>query len=399
MGTTIGKHPKFQTTGVDWLDNPPDRNPMSVSLWDLFDKELFQQMREEGYIRIGMLDGCVLAIANYTEKAQYEQKWNPVTLQCRGLIFDVFTHNVVARPFPKFFNWDDSSQPYPPRSECVLMPKMDGSLGVLYYHDDGYKIATRGSFVSDQAIHATQRLREIAAEWEPVFHVDMTYLFEIIYPENRIVVDYGGQDTLVLLDVIDNFTGTSRFDLFDDLMWPDKVERKHALFSDDLIHDIPQGEEGFVLYWPYQNLRVKMKSAEYLGLHKLIFGLNARIVWERLGAGESWQQICDGLPDEFHPWVKGIAEDLSEQAARIATEAAKQYQRCLQRMRPEYYDGVPLTDATKQDRKAFAEVAKGEPLRGLLFMLYDGKDIWNAIWNSLRPSGSDGIRVLSEDVS
>lgn len=314
---------------IDWIDNEPDINPMSISLWQLFDRDLFIKMREEGYIRVQTLDNSVLAIANYSEKAQYEQKWNPVTLQCRGLIFDVFTHSVVARPFPKFFNWDDSSQPYPPQSQCVLMPKMDGSLGILYYHDDGYKIATRGSFTSDQAVHATAVLRETMQVWEPVFHNEVTYLFEIIYPMNRIVVDYGDNDMLVLLDVIDNLTGESRFDRFEELDWPNKVSRRNVIFNDSLVHEIPQGEEGFVMYWPYQNMRVKMKSADYLALHKMIFGLNARMVWERVKEGETWEQICDNIPDEFHPWVKKIATDLQQEHDRIYRQVLAEYRSML----------------------------------------------------------------------
>lgn len=364
-----------------------------VSLWELFDRDLFVQMREEGYVRVQVLDNSVLAIANYTEKAQYEQKWNPVTLQCRGLIFDIFSENVVARPFPKFFNWDDSSQPYPPQSQCVLMPKMDGSLGILYFHDDGYKIATRGSFTSDQAVHATRELRDTMKFWNPVFHVQATYLFEIIYPENRIVVDYGDQDSLVLLDVIDNLTGESRFDLFDQLDWPYKVSRKSVIFNDSLIHDIPQGDEGFVLYWPYQNMRVKMKSAEYLALHKLIFGLNARIVWERVGNGETWQDICDGLPDEFHSWVRGVAERLERERDDILRETKVRYDSIR----------AQLAALGRHTRKDFAlELQRrgySNPLRGYLFMLEDGRDITGEIWKNIKPSGTDQIKVLSEDVA
>ncbi len=41
---------------------------------------------------------------------------------------------------------------------------------------------------------------------------DKTYLFEIIYPENRIVIDYGDSDDLILLSIINNETG------FDELL-------------------------------------------------------------------------------------------------------------------------------------------------------------------------------------
>ncbi|HRF99146.1 MAG TPA: hypothetical protein PLZ51_28235, partial [Aggregatilineales bacterium] len=74
--------------------------------------------------------------------------------------------------------------------------KMDGSLGILYRWQGAYYIATRGNFDSDQAIWATIFLRT---------HYDLhnladeyTLLFEIIYPDNRIVVNYGQRQDLVL---------------------------------------------------------------------------------------------------------------------------------------------------------------------------------------------------------
>ncbi len=48
-----------------------------------------------------------------------------------------------------------------------------------------------------------------ASPWPPVLLEGCTYLFEILYPENRIVVDYGKTEDLILLDVIDVGSGLS----------------------------------------------------------------------------------------------------------------------------------------------------------------------------------------------
>ena len=138
-------------------------------------------------------------------------------------------------------------------------------------------------------------------------------------------------------------------------------------------------------------MRVKMKSADYLTLHKMIFGLNARVVWERMGQGEHVNEIMDGLPDEFHQWVKDIAGDLSEQAAQIATEAAKQYR--------DVFNKVKDIEDPHERRKAFAKSAAAMPMKKYLFMLYDGKDIWDSVWNNIRPSGVETIKVIPEDVA
>ena len=61
-------------------------------------------------------------------------------------------------------------------------------------------MATRGSFESDQAIHATRRLndyrfhRDTARRW--------TLLVEIVYPANRIVCDYTDRDGLIMLGAV-----------------------------------------------------------------------------------------------------------------------------------------------------------------------------------------------------
>jgi RNA ligase len=145
-------------------------------------------------------------IFNYTEKAQYEKHWNYVTKQCRGLIHR--RGEVLARPFDKFFNLGehdyDTSDVFAPDRLVEMTDKMDGSLGILYpWPGDGFKmrhqwaIATRGSFESEQAIHATDVLRNKYPDFKPA--PGFTYLFEIVYPENRIVLDYGDQDDLILL--------------------------------------------------------------------------------------------------------------------------------------------------------------------------------------------------------
>lgn len=366
-----------------------------VSMWDLFPQPLFNEMVREGYVNIQR--NGYLEIANYSNKTQYEQKWNEVTLNCRGLIYDIRTKIVIARGFKKFFNWDDSTQPYPPSGTCIRMPKMDGSLGILYpcwdYPNEGYHIATRGSFGSDQAKEATKMFDEVYGS--EFFRNDdgfdttkYSYLFEIIYPENRIVVDYGSERKLVLLDVLETATGKSDLAAFDETPWPHKVEKLLLKgFADTMASEIPDGEEGFVFYWPSKDFRVKMKSAEYLEIHKLVFGLNARVVWERLGKGETWQEICEKIPDEFHPWVRNLNNSLYQQQRDIIVEVGRQWASVLSLLPKEF------------TRKEFAEKAVRFPLKQYLFMFYDNKSIANEVWNTLKPSGVDKITTLSEDTA
>ena len=77
-----------------------------------------------------------------------------MTRKCRGLILNVSTGEVLAQPFPKFFNYQEhitKSRPIP-NEPPIVSEKLDGSLGILYQLNIVLYIAMRGSLMSDQAV-------------------------------------------------------------------------------------------------------------------------------------------------------------------------------------------------------------------------------------------------------
>jgi RNA ligase len=141
---------------------------LATTIADIFDSQLFAEMVDDGYVRIQTHPTLPLKIANYAEKAVYERVWNPVTRQCRGLIFDADSGEVLARPLPKFWNTHEAEAGALDLNEpAVVMDKADGSLAVIWTAPDGPAVATRGSFTSEQATHATNLLRTRYADWTP----------------------------------------------------------------------------------------------------------------------------------------------------------------------------------------------------------------------------------------
>lgn len=190
-----------------------------MNLDKLMDPGLLHARIEEGYVKVRHHPTLPYRILNYSELAAYSRTWDEVTLQCRGLIVDD-QNEVIARPFPKFFNdgeHDGDRLPQLDLSAPVeVTDKLDGSLGILYPNEGEWAIATRGSFESDQAKWATRHYEdEYADHFTP--QPGYTYLFEIIYKANRIVVDYDFED-LVLLAVVDNEESISSGQRFEELI-------------------------------------------------------------------------------------------------------------------------------------------------------------------------------------
>jgi RNA ligase len=326
-----------------------------------------------------------LTILNYTERCQYERGlWNPVTLACRGLIHDA-DGNIIARPFRKFFNYGQSEAgALDLAARCIATDKLDGSLGILYYDGAEWSIATRGSFDSEQARHATALYRrEYAPRFTPP--AGWTLLFEIVYPENRIVLDYGGRDDLILLGGVDIATGRSRGTGFPALCgWPGPRAEKfgYQTVADALAAPPRPNAEGLVLHLIDSDERVKIKQEDYVALHRIVTGLNERMVWEHVAAGKPVSELLGALPDEFHSWVVEVADRLVATVERNAADVETAYSTILAAL-PE--------SATRKD---FALAAKAYPFAGYLFSRLDGKDYRARLWQDAYPAGRLGPRGL-----
>ena len=110
---------------------------------------------EEGLVYKQVHPTLPLTIWNYTEKVQYDNLWDGVTIQTRGLVTDD-EGNIIARPFKKFFNIEEKR--YVPTEKFDVYEKLDGSLGILFNYKGEWIMSTRGSFISEQAIKGSSEI-------------------------------------------------------------------------------------------------------------------------------------------------------------------------------------------------------------------------------------------------
>jgi RNA ligase len=330
-----------------------------------------------------------LDIYNYSRDCQFSESWDEITLNMRGTVLDR-EGNIVARVFPKFFNMEEHKPEEIPNEEFEVFEKMDGSLGILFHYEGEWHLATRGSFVSDQAIKGKEILSRYRYE---KLIPGYTYLFEIIYPENRIVCDYGYED-LVMLAVIDNKDGYElrihdndihlegiRFaNLYNNLGF--KIVKKYDGVQDykQLKSMIKNNAEGFVIKFK-SGFRMKIKGEEYVRLHRLLTNFSNVDIWELLKDGRDLDEFLDRVPDEFDKWVKKTIQDLQYHKYAIEERAGKTH---------DYFRYGKYNDReTEPTKKEFAEhleFCKVEPsIRSICFAMWDGKNYDHITWKIIKP--------------
>lgn len=337
-----------------------------------------------------------LSIYNYSRECQYNGNWDRYTLACRGLVLDT-EGNVIAKPFPKFFNYEEikddkyahcegcrksgmincgyfdecggwEMRSVIPNESFEVYEKMDGSLGIIFHYEGEWHMATRGSFTSEQAIKGKELLDKLS---KTALIPGYTYLVEIIYPENRIVVDYGDEEKLVVLGAYNNETGKEvKVDEMVNEGW--EVVMKYKTWGEDwetLKKEISKDNEGYVIRFS-GGMRMKIKGNEYVRLHRILTNFSTKDIWELLKNGEPLEPFLDRVPDEFDAWVKEVVKDIQIRFENIV----KDYNTIFWSI----YD---------DDKKVFAERAKRYPHPSLLFALYDkkNKSAYDYVWKLLKP--------------
>ena len=316
-----------------------------------------------------------LSIWNYSPEVQYRQLWDDITLQCRGIVTDD-EGNVVARPFKKFFNIEEGK--HNPTEEFEVFEKMDGSLGILFNYKDEWILATRGSFTSEQS----KKGRELLDNY-PLEKLDKnnTYLFEILFIENMIVVDYKGYEGLVLLGAFNTETGEevpySELKLLEGF----DVVKKYDGIKDytTLKSLIDNNAEGFVVRFSNGD-RMKIKGEEYLRLHKIMTNISTTGVWEHLSTGGDINELLKNVPDEFYKKVKQYSDTLKYGFYQISEDCGKSHDY----FRYGKYNDIEV-EPTKKEYAEHVMKNSHPPYRSVMFAMWDRKPYDKLIWNILKP--------------
>ena len=246
-------------------------------------------------------------------------------------------------------------------------------------------MATKGSFVSDQAVRAKEILKKY--NFEPI-PKGYTTLVEIIYPENRIVCTYGNEESLVVLSMINNSSGkeldyTSLLYISDETRMP--VVKKYDAINDykTLKSLISKDREGYVIRFR-NGFRMKIKGEEYVRLHRILTGFSNVDIWEYLKDGKNIDELLDRVPDEFDKWVRTTIRDLRYGSYQLRERAGK------------LHDGFRYGKFGDVDpeptKKEFAEfvMKQEEVLHAIMFAMWNknNEKVDEIIWKLIKPKYS-----------
>lgn len=353
-----------------------------TNISDIMDVLDLVEMTRDGYVRVQTHPVYPYNIACYTKQAMFERVWNDVTMNCRGLIYHQETGEILARPFKKFFNYGEPNAPtFAPDDWVRVYDKVDGSLGIAYDTPDGPAIATKGSFTSDQALHATELLRTNY----PQYQVDdyCTDLFEIIYPENRIVLDYGDLDALWYLGSVVTETGEDYWNGL--LVGHFGIPKNHFMLAGEwgmIFKDIPldrPNREGVVVFNDYTGERLKLKQEDYVELHKVMTGLSEKQLWEWCAETGTYSGVMTKIPEELHAWADPIVSDMFRRVTQMWDRVEASYEEICTKM-----------GHNTKDRAVFAKWATQQDytwMTSALFCFYDEayERAAQLLWKQVKP--------------
>lgn len=314
----------------------------------------------------------------HLDYSQFESEKNhPIVIECRGILMD-YSGNIVCKSFDRFFNLGENGVNTFAFADSIVYEKADGSLCRVYFNEmtNKWEIATRGTAFAEgpNEWHGTFRnfMLHCMGRTEEQFqddceaHLDkgVTYIFEAIGPDNRIVTKYD-KNMLVYLggvrkfDNIDICPMPSKTDYFVNVMgWNVRGIKEYAFATQAecmaTLKDLPNLEEGYVVYNKLTGDRVKIKSPAYVAAHRL------------RGDGLTINALCDLVAmNEVDEYVAVFPEDAEkfvpaqEVLAKMKQTLTNDYATAIAYMKQ--YEEVPTA------QKEFALYVKDLPLSSVMF--------------------------------
>ena len=347
-----------------------------------------------------MADTFPPVIQELLDAGHEQDDYARIRRECRGIIFDSKTGDIIRRPFFKFFNVNEREETQLHNldfsKEHWVDIKLDGSMIAVFAHEGNLVWGTK--MVAPDFHDMVEKFVESSDVdyagfcWKSI-NDGYTPIFEWMHPQKRIVIDYGKEPALTLLAVRHMVTGTfADLDKTPARQYGVPIVEQHSKVTDpkafmEYVHDL-KNAEGFVIRWA-DGHRVKIKDHEYLQIHKAKEAiLQDRNIVEII-LNEKLDDIKAHLPAEDRDRLTQFESDLWQKINALVVGVMLEL---------DYLRDI------KMDRKTYALGRAQETdgfVRPIIFKNFDGEigrqkiqsDVCNTIRNNLgRTAKYEAIR-------
>jgi hypothetical protein len=246
-----------------------------------------------------------LFVLKYHRRVFYDNLWNDILRECRGLVVDA-DYNIVIYPFTKIYNRFENGADMDRDDLVQSIVKVNGFMAVVTIIDGKPVVSTTGSLDSPYVDMAKHMLVNFIGEylpytWSKAFELlNYTFIFEIVHPDDpHVVVEEPGAyligarelntQKLMSEECLDKFA----YDF--DLARPDWFYHK---FSEAVKHVKRVKHEGFVIRRVSDDYTLKIKSPFYL-MTKFFGRVNNDKLLKILG-NPQWKSQFD-MDEEYYP--------------------------------------------------------------------------------------------------
>jgi len=325
-----------------------------------------------------------LVMLNYNQLES--PKTDPIVMECRQLVLEQGTWDIIFRSFHRFFNYGealDLTQDFD-FSKAVALDKIDGSIIGVFRYCGEWLMTTRGVIGGDCQVGTFpltfKELFDLTVKQYPKFwealdfaflecSQNYCYTFELTSPENRVVTPYTDRalHLLTVRDRQEDFAELEReaIEVLGEEMGvavPNMTDFDNIAALVNMASNVGELQEGFVCI-DYSETdengnfrRMKVKNPAYLAVAHLkeSSASSLRSLLQLVVMGEA-SEFLAYFP-EFTKYVEGLEEKWTEYRDRIV------------------FDLGAASIKKQESRKEYALWAKENCLNpGVMFLYIDGK--------------------------
>ena len=300
---------------------------------------------------------------------------NPIVRECRGSIFRQENGKwiCVCRAFDKFGNYGESYVPEIDWGNAVVTEKIDGSLMKLWYDKGAWRLSTNGTIDAFEAElndwdmtfgdYFVEALNCSFNELTMMLSEDYCYMFELVGPKNRVVIDYDKVKLYALgqrnMTTMEETIYSGPADEWINIYLPTCYDLKNLDEVIKVANMLSKDEEGFVVRDGQFN-RMKIKSPEYLMAARL--RNNGVITKKRIV-----EMFLNETTDDFLAYCPQYREMVNE----VKTEILLMTFEIIDEERGLLFDA---------DKKSFAEFVKDKKYKHFFFAKYKNPELAPIDW-------------------